>query len=134
MPTLSKISRRTRKLRRHKVTDVMSVLGKPRDGGTATILGIEYKIYEGADARLNDIDIRGAVHTFPAVIVLDDAMGRDQQELTLLHEVVHAVDDALDIDLSEEQVGRLTAGLYSVCYKGPRKRDKTRTIRGLFYG
>ena len=41
-------------------------------------------------------------------------MDEQQQKDTLLHEVVHAIDDTLALGMTEEQVHALGAGLYQV--------------------
>ena len=103
--------------------------------------GIEYDIIEGDDMMTHtgpkdpgDGVVRGAVNPWRALIIIDQSLAKDQKELTFLHELIHAVDDAQRLDLTEEQTGLLATGLYSVRFKGPRKRDKVRTIKGVFYG
>ena len=139
MPTSSKISRRTR--RRRFIVPSVSIRGKVANGGTIVVCGVDYKILEGSDPQIHAEHnpkkfklVRGAVNPFPSIIVLSSDMGKSQKETTLLHEVIHAVDDGQDVGLTEDQVGLLASGLYGVTYTGPRKRDKTRTMRGVFYG
>lgn len=138
MPTSLKTSKR---IRRKYITQSVSILGDRHDGGTVVACGVEYKIFEGVEPQIHDFDdtkkfksVRGAINAFSGILVLSSEMFKDQKETTLLHEIIHAVDDGQDIGLTEEQVGLLAAGLYGVTYTGPRKRDKTRTMRGVFYG
>jgi len=137
MPTSLKISKRTRRV---NINPSLSCDAPFKEAGTVTVQGIPYRLVMGAEMEVRNLKtkkiqcVRGAMNPFHQIIGLDTCLNIEQREVTLLHEVVHAVDDALDIGLEEDQVGRLAAGLYSVTYKGPRKRDKTRTIRGVFYG
>lgn len=139
MPTSSRTSKRTRKPRRKYIAPTMSYVGDLDESGTAIVCGVEYRIVEGDDMMTHNsnegpVPVRGAVNPYHNTLILDRALGKSQKELTLLHELVHAIDDALGLGLTEHQTGLLGAGLYSLQYKGPKKRDKTRTMRGVFYG
>lgn len=117
----------------------MSSLGKVTEAGTVLVSGVEYRVVEGVEMETHNpsegtVAVRGAVNPYNSTIVLDRTLSTAQKELTLLHELVHAVDDALNVGLIEAQVGLVAAGLYSVEFKGPRKRDKVRAMRGVFYG
>ncbi len=136
MPTSSRTSRRTR---RTSINSVMSCVGPAKAAGTATVCGIPYNIVVGEDAGLINEEgefrqVLGVILPATQDILLDSVLGPDQREATLLHEVVHGIDHALGLGMVEEQVHLLAAGLYSVSFKGPRKRDKARTMRGVFYG
>ncbi len=130
MPTSSRTSRPTRS----RILGPISCVGKIKDGGTVTVCGVDSPVFEGKDLRLRKHSIRGVFNNYTALIGLDIQLSEPQKETTLLHEIIHAVDDQLDIGLTEEQVTLLSAGLYSVQFKGPKKRDKVRTIKGVFYG
>ena len=136
MPTSSKISKRTP--RRKFVAPTLSCIGTVDDAGTAIVSGMEYRIIESEDVVIHDgdemSDVRGAVNPYTNTIILDRSLGKSQKELTLLHELIHAVDEAVHVGLDEVQTTLLAAGLYGLQYTGPRKRDKTRTMRGVFYG
>ena len=140
MPTSLRTSRRTRKPKRKRITSTLSSVGRVDKTGVAVVCGVEYEVLEGEDILTHNVgedepmEVRGAVNPYTGTIILDRALGKSQKELTLLHELIHAIDDSLDIGLSEKQTGLLGAGLYGLTFKGPRKRDKTRTVRGLFYG
>lgn len=140
MPTSSRTSRRTRKPRRRYIDHVktLSSIGPVTEAGTATVCGVEYRIVEGGDLMTHNsnedaIGVRGAVNPYVNTVMLDRVLGKSQKELTLLHELIHAIDDALNLGLTERQTGLLGAGLYGLQYTGPKKNDKTRTMRGVFY-
>ena len=52
-------------------------------------------------------------------IELANRYPENQMKCTLIHELVHAVDDMNDIKLSEEQVIKLGTGLYQVIKDNP---------------
>ena len=118
----------------------MSSLGKATEAGTVHVCGVEYRVMEGTELEVNNpndegpVEVRGAVNPYISTVILDYSLSKSQKELTFLHELVHAIDDTLGIDLSEPQTKLLASGLYSLQYKGPKARDKTRTMRGVFYG
>jgi hypothetical protein len=53
------------------------------------------------------------------IIKLANKYSDNQMKCTLIHELVHAVDDLLGIDLKEEQVVKLGNGLYQVIKDNP---------------
>lgn len=61
----------------------------------------------------------GEVMYHDEVIKLANKYPENQMKCTLIHELVHAVDDMLGIDLKEEQVIKLGAGLYQVIKDNP---------------
>lgn len=138
----SKISKRIRKPKKTRIKGGAFCTGPASSVGTVSVVGIEYNVVAGEDMysyfEKDDSDenvrVRGAVNYHRQMIVLESTLADDQREVTLLHEIVHAVDDALNISLTEEQVGLLAAGLYSVSFKGSKVRDKVRTMKGVFYG
>jgi hypothetical protein len=61
----------------------------------------------------------GRVFYDDGVIKVCNKYSIDQQRVTLLHEVIHAVDELHGIDLDEEQVVKLGKGLYQVLKDNP---------------
>lgn len=57
----------------------------------------------------NDLPMIGKTNFNQRTIMLDLSNGR--KEVTLLHEVIHIVDDNAKLDLTEQQVVRLSQGL-----------------------
>lgn len=47
-------------------------------------------------------------------IYLNERFNKDQQNETLLHEVIHGIDEFMNIGLTEDQVERLGKGMYLV--------------------
>ncbi len=52
-------------------------------------------------------------------IVIKACLKPDSMRETLLHEVVHAIDEAMQIKLSEKQVTQLARGLFGVLCDSP---------------
>jgi hypothetical protein len=75
------------------------------------ILGYTYKLKLKPTKKLQN---RGYFEGESQTISIGSDMNRQAQEATVLHEVIHALDFMLAIDLSEEQVRQLEHGLYQV--------------------
>lgn len=52
-------------------------------------------------------------------ILLAEAYSKNQQECTLIHELIHAIDDIFSIGVTEEQVLKLGKGFYQVIKDNP---------------
>jgi Zn-dependent peptidase ImmA (M78 family) len=75
------------------------------------ILGKRYKIkYLDDDTMQSGY---GSMQRAHGIILINKDTTEDQQAETLLHEVIHAVDEELKIGLEENDVARLAVGLYS---------------------
>lgn len=83
---------------------------------------IGYKDYniEQVD-NLNDgtAILYGLVNYDEEKILLNKKYTRNQRECTLIHEVIHAIDDLNEIDLTEEQVVKLGKGMYQFIKDNP---------------
>jgi len=80
-----------------------------------TILGKKYTI---SYVKSNDINGSfGAAKRSDALIRINSEVSQEQQEETLLHEVMHIVDEELLLDLKEDQIHRLAVGVYSAGYR-----------------
>ena len=84
--------------------------------GTLNILGIQYCIYE-ADCVNKTIPRRGEIDYEKATICIDRKMPASMKEQVLLHEVLHAIFDALgmeDVGGDERAVQSLATALHCV--------------------
>ena len=83
-----------------------------------TILGKQYDVIEVSEARSGG-NLGSASQSYQTIMV-NKSIGKDQKKETLLHEVIHIIDQELKIGLSEENVCRLAVGLYSAreCVRG----------------
>lgn len=84
--------------------------------GTINILGIQYQVYE-ADCVNRTIPRRGEIDYEKATICIDRNMPTALKEQVLLHEILHAIFDALgmdDVGGDERAVQSLATALYCV--------------------
>lgn len=75
------------------------------------ILGIEFMIetvpaFEDS-MQMGECDDSG-------IIKIHHALMSDMREKTILHEIIHAVENQLDLNLSETQVKGIATGLYCI--------------------
>jgi thymidylate synthase (FAD) len=81
------------------------------------ILGKPYDVEMVDDAHTSGN--MGSANRSLQKILIASAIGKDQQQDTLLHEVLHIINDELKVGLTEENVSRLAVGLYSAGYAHP---------------
>lgn len=84
---------------------------------------VGYKDYEVRRMeRLDDNEhlLYGEVQYNNELINLCSRYPENQQKCTLIHELTHAIDNMLDIGLSEGQVEKLGAGFYQVIKDNPQ--------------
>ena len=86
------------------------------------ILGKVYEVKK--EDAMSDImengDIRGKVHLYNDTIYLSKELKQQQIQLTLLHEICHIVDLALDLNLDEPGVKRISEALYAIIVDNPK--------------
>ena len=75
------------------------------------ILGKEYKVVFLDSISMNGLC--GQAIRDMAILKINKSITKEQQEETLIHEVLHIIDSELVLDLTEEDVSRLAVGLYS---------------------
>lgn len=79
--------------------------------------GIDYKveiISEATDGINNEADYCGRVIFKEHKILILDSYPIEKQFKTLLHEIIHVLDEDLKIGFEENNICRLEAGLYQV--------------------
>ena len=81
--------------------------------GNLNILGVQYTVAT-ADACSLPVDYQGLCDSNSATITLRARMAHDVERQVLLHEIIHAIDIALGMNLSEMQVSNIGAGLASI--------------------
>lgn len=80
---------------------------------TIDILGVPHSVKTVSDKRLPS-DSCGQCDESMAEILIEENLAPAIHRRILLHEVIHAIDDALELGLSEAQVVGLAAGLNSI--------------------
>ena len=79
---------------------------------TVKVLGKTYRILF---VDLVDDDGSSGSHSFASLEVrLDKNLHAEVQAETLLHELIHAVEEHMDLELTEKQVHGLSVGLFQV--------------------
>lgn len=82
------------------------------------ILGKPFRVEYLTDAL--DQELNGECDSDKQVIRVRDLQPLEQEQDTVLHEILHAVDEATDSRLSESQVKRIATGLLAVFKDNPR--------------
>ena len=92
------------------------------------ILGKTYVVtYQNPD---NMCGTMGSCNRERGFILIDNTLNTDQQNETLLHEIIHVIDGELKLNLDETTVARLAVGLYSAGYG----KDKTARVEDVYRG
>ena len=84
---------------------------------TVRIGGVEYKVIK--EDRLNDGEkmLAGQIRYIPGEIAIDTCLGHDQQCLTLWHEIMHGIEDEMQLklgDMQEQVIDAFARGVYQV--------------------
>ena len=77
------------------------------------VLGKYYQITETGENASGGTIMGACNRQKQAITILTEGIGQEQKEETILHEVVHIIDGELKLGLEEEDVSRLSVGLYS---------------------
>ncbi len=83
------------------------------------ILGKPFKVTFGNEAPLEDGDM-GDCSTEGQAITIREGQPLENEQDSLLHEVIHAVSDYMEINLKEGQVTKLATGLLAVLKDNPK--------------
>lgn len=70
-------------------------------------------LHEGAD------ELYGQVHFLPEQIALNAGASEEQKKATLIHEIMHALDEMYSIGLEEAQVEKLGNAVYTLARDNP---------------
>lgn len=73
----------------------------------------EQNVHDGRDDLYGQIDYAGQV------IRLDERYSAEQKKSTLIHEIVHGLDDMYQIGLSEKKVSKLGVAFYQMIKDNP---------------
>lgn len=92
--------------------------------GKIKVLYKEYTVEETVNLHDNGGDLYGQIHYLPEKILLNAEAKGEQKKSTLLHELVHAMDEIYNIGLKEKQVGKLGNALYMLQKDNPELFEK----------
>lgn len=76
------------------------------------VLYKEYTIREEQNLHDENADLYGQIQYLSEMILLNSYSSEEQKKATLVHEIIHALDEIYGIDLKEEQVEKLGNALY----------------------
>ena len=76
------------------------------------ILFKEYQIEQREGLHDGADDLYGQICYFDEKILLNSSCSEDQKKATLIHEIVHGLDEMYGIDLKEKQVEKLGNAFY----------------------
>lgn len=79
---------------------------------TLNILGLQFQIVGETDSHTTGM--QGCCNNANATFYIASNLRPDNRASTLLHEIIHAIDYKLELDLTEAQVKCLETGLYQV--------------------
>ena len=87
------------------------------------ILGKAFKVVNGPIAD----DLNGECDTDTQTLAVRDGQPLESEQDTLLHEVIHAIDEAMGLKMKEAQVKGCATGLLAVMKDNPRFISYLRT-------
>ena len=79
------------------------------------VLFKEYTIEEQINLHDEEGELYGRIDFLPEKILLNAEASEEQKKATLIHEIVHALDEMYKIELKEEQVEKMGNALYMLC-------------------
>lgn len=80
--------------------------------GEITVLGKVYEVVESDEITMGGN--MGACCRLSQTIVLSKDQGKDQMRDTIIHEIIHLINEELKLELDETTIARLGCGLASV--------------------
>lgn len=84
------------------------------------VLGKVYKIERGQNsAGLGGMQVFGTCDYAKSLICIDSTQDPQQERDTVMHEIVHAIDFAMHLEMDERQVHALGAGLAALFADNP---------------
>lgn len=83
------------------------------------VLYKEYTIEEQENLHDDGTDLYGQVHYLPEKILLNIDSSDEQKKATLIHELIHALDEMYCIKLEENLVEKLGTAMYMLIRDNP---------------
>lgn len=91
------------------------------------LFGKAYTVELQSESQL-ETKYQGRIDYQKCLITILAGLASDASKETLLHEIVHALEHELQLNLSEQQVGALSVGLWAACQANP---TEMRWVLGL---
>lgn len=92
--------------------------------GKIKVLYKEYTVEETVNLHDNGGDLYGQIHYLPEKIFLNVDAREEQKKSTLLHELIHVMDEIYSIGLKEKQVKKLGNAFYMLQKDNPELFEK----------
>lgn len=83
------------------------------------ILYKEYSVEEQENLHNSEADLYGEIRYEPEEIILSKQSSDEQKKATLIHEIIHGLDDMYRIGLKEKQVEVLGNAVYMLIRDNP---------------
>lgn len=83
------------------------------------ILYKDYTVVQEQNVHNGHDDLYGQIDYGSQIIRLDGQYSAEQKKATLIHEIVHGLDDMYQIGLSEKKVSKLGVAFYQVIKDNP---------------
>lgn len=93
------------------------------------ILYKEYDIEEQNNLHNNGGDLYGQIHYLPEKILLNSESSQEQKQATLIHEIIHGLDEMYCIGLKEKQVEKLGNAFYMMVKDNPQMFETVSTSK-----
>lgn len=84
------------------------------------VLYKEYTVGEQQNLHDEEGDLYGLIQYLPEKIVLNADASEEQKKSTLVHELLHALDEMYSIELEEKQIEKLGNALYMLHCDNPQ--------------
>ena len=87
----------------------------------------EYDVVSKPSALNSGEELMGQIDFDRQIITLRDSNTKEQNESTLIHEILHGIGNMYGINLDEETVTRLADAIYTIVKDNPSLRFEERT-------
>lgn len=87
--------------------------------GSVKILYKEYEIEEVDNLHDTDGELYGQIQYLPQKIHLNSGSSEEQKKATLIHEIMHGLDEMYNIGLGEKQIEKLGNAVYMLIKDNP---------------
>lgn len=84
------------------------------------ILYKEYTVEEQENLHDGELDLYGQIHYLPQKILLNVDSSDEQKKATLIHEIIHGLDEMYCMGLKEKQIEKLGNALYMLQRDNPK--------------
>lgn len=78
---------------------------------TIMVLGQKYSVVTAKESNMPEKRALGVCQSNTNTIYLKDDVSGDKRDEVLLHEIIHAISDMIELELKEVQVNNLAVGL-----------------------